>query len=148
LNSSPASCSCCLIHIGTKDPLQHVTAVVSLWDGLNQILREFRAEKSLQLNFLHLTPKQLAKVMKIPVITTTSEPSGTNGPLMSKIHQTAPHAVYVPRKGAVNALGNEDFVKTIRATGRKTLIMAGVWTDVCVMFPALDARWQGSRCTP
>jgi nicotinamidase-related amidase len=59
-----------------------------------------------------------------------------------------PPAVYVPRKGAVNALDDEDFVKTIRATGRKTLIMAGVWTDVCVMFPALDARWQGSRCTP
>jgi nicotinamidase-related amidase len=54
-----------------------------------------------------------------------------------------PPAVYVPRKGAVNALDDEDFVKTIRATGRKTLIMAGVWTDVCVMFPALDARWQG-----
>jgi Isochorismatase family len=41
-----------------------------------------------------------------------------------------PPAVYVPRKGAVNALGDEDFVKTIRATGRKTLIVAGVWTDV------------------
>ena len=51
-----------------------------------------------------------------------------------------PHAVFVPRKGEVNAWDNEDFVKAVRATGKKTLIMAGVWTSVCVMFPALDAK--------
>jgi len=64
---------------------------------------------------------------------------------MPEIHQFAPHAVYVPRKGEVNAWDNEDFVKTVRATGRKTLIMAGVWTSVCVMFPALDAKAAGFK---
>ena len=59
---------------------------------------------------------------------------------MPEIHQFAPHAVYVPRKGEVNVWDNEDFVKAVRATGKKTLIMAGVWTSVCVMFPALDAK--------
>jgi nicotinamidase-related amidase len=44
-----------------------------------------------------------------------------------------PHAVYVGRKGEVNAWDNEDFVKAVRVTGKKTLIMAGVWTSVCVM---------------
>jgi nicotinamidase-related amidase len=88
---------------------------------------------------------RLATLLKIPVITTASEPDGTNGPLMPEIHQLAPHAVYVPRKGEVNAWDNEDFVRTVRATGRKTLIMAGVWTSVCVMFPALDAKAQGYK---
>jgi len=88
---------------------------------------------------------KLATLMKIPVITTASEPSGTNGPLMPEIHQFAPHAVYVARKGEVNAWDNEDFVKAVRATGRKTLIMAGVWTSVCVMFPALDAKVAGYK---
>jgi isochorismate hydrolase len=40
----------------------------------------------------------------------------------------------------VNAWDNADFVKTVRETGRNTLIMAGVWTSVCVMFPGLDAK--------
>jgi hypothetical protein len=53
---------------------------------------------------------KLATLMKIPVITTASEPNGTNGPLMPEIHQNAPHAVYVPRKGEVNAWDNEDSV--------------------------------------
>src|SRR5262249_35144156 len=77
--------------------------------------------------------------------TTASVPDGPNGPLMPEIHQLAPHAVYVPRKGEVNAWDNELFVKTVRATGRKTLIIAGVWTSVCVMFPALDAVAAGFK---
>jgi nicotinamidase-related amidase len=86
---------------------------------------------------------KLATLLDIPVITTASEPNGTNGPLMPEIEQYAPHAVYVPRKGEVNAWDNQDFVDTVNATGRRTLIMAGVWTSVCVMFPALDARAAG-----
>ena len=62
---------------------------------------------------------------------------------MREIHQLAPHAVYVARKGEVNAWDNDDFVAQVKATGRKTLVMAGVWTSVCVMFPALDARVAG-----
>jgi nicotinamidase-related amidase len=86
---------------------------------------------------------KLATLLKIPVITTASEPNGPNGPLMPEISEAAPHAVFVPRKGEVNAWDNEDFVRTVRETGRKTLIMAGVWTSVCVMFPALDAKAAG-----
>jgi hypothetical protein len=88
---------------------------------------------------------KLATLLKIPVITTASEPKGPNGPLIPEIQQAAPHAVFVPRKGEVNAWDNEDFVRTVRATGKKTLVMAGVWTSVCVMFPALDARAAGFK---
>jgi nicotinamidase-related amidase len=88
---------------------------------------------------------KLATLLKIPVITTASEPNGPNGPLMPEIHESAPHAVFVPRKGEVNAWDNGDFVNTVRDTGRKTLIMAGVWTSVCVMFPALDAKAAGYK---
>jgi nicotinamidase-related amidase len=62
---------------------------------------------------------------------------------MPEIHEFAPHAIFVPRKGEVSAWDNEDFVRTVRDTNRKTLIMAGVWTSVCVMFPALDAKAAG-----
>jgi len=58
---------------------------------------------------------KLATLLKIPVITTASEPNGPNGPLMPEIHQFAPHAVYVGRKGEVNAWDNED---SSRRSGR------------------------------
>jgi isochorismate hydrolase len=62
-----------------------------------------------------------------------------------EIQQFAPNAQYVARKGEVNAWDNADFVNAVRATGKKTLIMAGVWTSVCVMFPALDAKVAGYK---
>lgn len=108
--------------------------------GLFQTVKDIAVD-DLRRNTLMLA--KLATLLKIPVITTASEPNGPNGPLMPEIHESAPHAVYVPRKGEVNAWDNDDFVRTIRETGRKTLIMAGVWTSVCVAFPALDAKAAG-----
>jgi nicotinamidase-related amidase len=86
---------------------------------------------------------RIATLLDLPIITTASVPEGPNGPLMPEIAELAPHAIYVPRQGEVNAWDNDLFVETVRKTGRKTLIMAGVWTSVCVMFPALDAHAAG-----
>jgi len=88
---------------------------------------------------------KLTELLKIPLITTTSVPDGPNGPPMPELNEAAPHAHYVPRHGEVNAWDNEAFVKAVRDTGKKTLIMAGVWTSVCVMFPALDATAAGFK---
>jgi nicotinamidase-related amidase len=108
----------------------------------------FQTVKDIDLAELRRNVEMLAKLatlLKIPVIISASEPAGPNGPLLPEIHHAAPHAVYVPRKGEVNAWDNADFVATVRATGRKTLIITGVWTSVCVMFPALDAKAAGYK---
>jgi nicotinamidase-related amidase len=124
------------------DPSDTVFLLLDHQAGLFQTVKDITVAE-LRSNVVMLA--KLATLMKIPVITTASEPKGTNGPLMPEIHEFAPHAVYVARRGEVNAWDNEDFVKTVRATGRKTLIMAGVWTSVCVMFPALDAKLAGYK---
>ena len=123
------------------DPSDTVILLLDHQAGLFQTVKDISVTE-LRANTMLA---KLATLLKIPVITTASEPNGPNGPIMPEIQQFAPHAVYVPRKGEVNAWDNEDFVKTVRATGRKTLIMAGVWTSVCVMFPALDAKAAGFK---
>jgi len=108
----------------------------------------FQTVKDISVSELRANTAMLAKLatqFSLPVITTASEPEGPNGPLMPEIHQFAPKAVFVHRKGEVNAWDNELYVKTVEETGRKTLIMAGVWTSVCVMFPALDATAAGYK---
>lgn len=124
------------------DPSDTVFLLLDHQAGLFQTVKDIDVAE-LRRNTIVLA--KLAALLKIPVITTASEPGGTNGPLMPEIHEFAPHAVYVPRKGEVNAWDNEDFVNTVRRTGRRTLVMAGVWTSVCVMFPALDATAAGFR---
>ena len=86
---------------------------------------------------------KIATLAKMPVITTASVPQGPNGPLIPEIHQNAPHAQYVARKGEINAWHNEDFVKAVKATGRKTLIIAGTITSVCMAFPSISAVAEG-----
>ena len=131
---------------GGGDALLRLDDVVMLLldhqSGLFQVVKDIPVDE-LRANVTMLA--KLANLFKIPLITTASEPGGPNGPLMPEIHELAPHAIHVPRKGEVNAWDNELFVKTVRETGRKTLIMAGIWTSVCVMFPALDATAAGFK---
>ena len=88
---------------------------------------------------------KIASLANIPVITTASVPQGPNGPLIPEIHQNAPHAQYVARKGEINAWDNPDFVDAVKATGKKTLIIAGTITSVCMAFPAISAVAEGYK---
>ncbi len=72
-------------------------------------------------------------------------PQGPNGPLIPEIHENAPHAKYVARKGEINAWDNPEFVAAVKATGRKTLIIAGTITSVCMAFPAISAVADGYK---
>jgi nicotinamidase-related amidase len=131
---------------GGGDALLRLDDVVMLLldhqSGLFEVVKDISVAE-LRANTTMLA--KLASLFRIPVITTASVPEGPNGPLIPEIHHFAPHAIHVPRKGEVSAWDNELFVKTVRETGRKTLIMAGVWTSVCVMFPALDATAAGFK---
>ena len=106
----------------------------------------FQTVKDITVAELRANVMALARIftlLKLPIVTTASVPDGPNGPVMPEIAELAPKAIYVPRQGEVNAWDNDQFVNTVRDTGKKTLIMAGVWTSVCVMFPALDAKAAG-----
>ena len=128
---------------GGRALINPADAVLLLLDhqaGLFQVVKDIEVAQ-LRANVAMLA--KLGTLQKIPIITTASEPNGPNGPIMPEIREAAPNAIYVPRKGEVNAWDNALFVKTVKETGRKTLIIAGVWTSVCVMFPALDAKAAG-----
>jgi nicotinamidase-related amidase len=86
---------------------------------------------------------KMATLCKIPVITTASVPQGPNGPLIPEIHENAPHAKYVGRKGEINAWDNPEFVAAVKATGKKQLIIAGTITSVCMAFPSISAVYDG-----
>jgi len=79
----------------------------------------------------------------LPTILTTSFEDGPNGPLVPELTETFPDAPYIARPGQINAWDNEDFVKAVKATGKRQLIIAGVVTEVCVAFPALSALEEG-----
>lgn len=63
-------------------------------------------------------------------------------PMMEALTKLAPNAVFVDRT-SVNAWEEPEFVKAVEATGRKKLIMGGLWTDVCLAYPAIEAENNG-----
>ncbi len=108
--------------------------------GLLSLVRDIDPDR-FKNNVLALA--DLAKYFQLPTILTTSFETGPNGPLMPELKTLFPDAPYIARPGQINAWDNEDFVKAIKATGKKQLIIAGVVTEVCVAFPALSALEEG-----
>ena len=108
--------------------------------GLLSLVRDIGPDQ-FKNNMLALA--DLAKYFKLPTILTTSFEDGPNGPLVPELKALFPDAPYVARPGNINAWDNEDFVKAVKATGRRQLIIAGVVTEVCVAFPALSALEEG-----
>ncbi|ORY03763.1 nicotinamidase-like amidase, partial [Basidiobolus meristosporus CBS 931.73] len=113
--------------------LDHQAGLMSMVDDWQS--NEFKA------NVLGLA--EASSLLDIPVVLTSSIEDGPNGPLMPEVKSLLKNAVYVPRKGEINAWDNADVVKAIEATGRKQIVMAGIVTDVCVTFPALSAVQEG-----
>ena len=104
--------------------------------GLLSLVRDIEPD-AFKNNVLALA--DLAKFFNLPTILTTSFEQGPNGPLVPELKAQFPDAPYIARPGQINAWDNEDFVKAVKATGKKQLIIAGVVTEVCVAFPALSA---------
>jgi nicotinamidase-related amidase len=108
--------------------------------GLLNITRDFDVD-ALKNNVLALA--DIAKYFKLPVVLTTSFEDGPNGPIVPELKELFPDAPFIARPGNINAWDNEDFVKAVKATGKKQLLIAGIVTEVCVAFPALSALEEG-----
>jgi len=124
------------------DPNDAVMLLIDHQSGLFQTVNDMPMPK-LRAHAAALA--RMATLSKMPVITTASVPQGPNGPMIPEIHANAPHAKYVARKGEINAWDNPDFVAAVKATGRKTLIIAGTITSVCMAFPAIAAVHEGYK---
>lgn len=83
-----------------------------------------------------------ARVFKVPTIVTTIVAKGFAGPLLGDIQAVNPDQPPIDRT-VINAWADARVRDAVRATGRKKLIIAGLWTDNCVMLPALAALKDG-----
>ena len=83
-----------------------------------------------------------ARVFDVPVVLTTVETKSFSGNLWPQIRAVFPEQPAIERS-SMNAWDDKDFVAAIKATGRKKLVLAGLWTEVCVAFPSVQAIHDG-----
>ena len=86
-----------------------------------------------------------AKILSLPVVLTSSQEENLQGPLMPELEQILPKAfaARIKRAGIVNAWNDPNFKKAVETMGRRNLIMAGVTTDVCLVYPSISACRDG-----
>ncbi|MFD4322238.1 hydrolase [Streptomyces sp. NPDC058548] len=83
-----------------------------------------------------------ARVFDVPVVLSTVAAESFSGPILPQLADVFPDQKIVDRS-SMNAWEDESFVEAVKATGRKKLVIAGLWTEVCVVLPALSAIAQG-----
>jgi nicotinamidase-related amidase len=89
-----------------------------------------------------------AKLYGLPIVlSTVNVSSGRNEPTIHQLRDVLGDVEAIDRT-AINAWEDADFVAAVEATGRKKLIMAALWTEVCLVFPALDAMAAGYEVYP
>ena len=88
-----------------------------------------------------------ARATGMPVVITSSQEDQVDiqGPLFPELQDILPDAfaARIQRAGTVDSMADPDFAAAVAATGRKKLIIAGLLTEVCVVYPALSAIEDG-----
>ena len=128
--------------IGTFSSADSVLLLIDHQVGTMKLIKNIPLDMA-KRNTLALA--KTAKILNIPVVLTSSQEENLQGPLMPELQQVLPDAfaARVKRAGIVNAWSDPNFKKAVKATGRRNLIMAGVTTDVCLVYPAISACREG-----
>ena len=89
---------------------------------------------------------RLGKLFGLPTVLSTVK-TGINKPMIEPVMEVVGGVEPIDRT-AINAWEDEDFVRAVKATGRRKLVMAALWTEVCLVHPALDALREGFEVFP
>jgi nicotinamidase-related amidase len=105
-----------------------------------------RPKRELVANIVALA--RIAKLYEMPVVlSTVNVATGRNQPTIHQITDVLTDVTPLDRT-SINAWEDRDVAAAIKATGRKKLIMAALWTEVCLVHPALDAIAEGFEVYP
>lgn len=110
--------------------------------GVLQLVKTMPSDLALR-NAVNLA--KAATVLGMPVVLTCSQEDNIQGPLAASLQHVLPeaYAKRVKRAGVVNAWNDENFKAAVEATGRKQLVMTGITTDICLVFPSVSAVADG-----
>lgn len=105
-----------------------------------------RPKRELVANITALA--RIAKLYAVPtILSTVNVATGRNQPTIHQITEVLTDVEPIDRT-SINAWEDEDFNRAVKATGRKKLVMAALWTEVCLVHPALDAIHDGFEVYP
>lgn len=85
---------------------------------------------------------QAAASFKVPAVLTTVAEKSFSGPMFAEIAEAFPGQAMLDRT-SMNTWEDAAVIERINEIGRKRLVLAGLWTSVCIVGPTLSAIDQG-----
>lgn len=98
-------------------------------------------DRQLLLNNVEALAKT-ANTFELPVILTTIAARSFSGPMIPQLARLFPGREPIDRS-AINTWADARVVREVEASGRRKLLMAGLWTEVCLTLPVLSAIAHG-----
>ncbi|MFF9147483.1 hydrolase [Streptomyces sp. NPDC014861] len=83
-----------------------------------------------------------ARAFDVPTILTTVAAESFSGPILPQLAEVFPKQEIIDRT-TMNGWEHEELVAAVRATGRRKIVISGLWTEVCLVLPVLSALEQG-----
>jgi nicotinamidase-related amidase len=83
-----------------------------------------------------------AKVFEVPVVLSTVETKSFSGNMWPQIQAIFPGEMPIERS-SMNSWDDPKFVAAIQKTGRKKIVLSGLWTEICVALPTVQAIHDG-----
>ena len=83
-----------------------------------------------------------AKIFNVPTILTTVAANTFSGPLIPELQAVFPDIKPIDRT-TMNSWEDKNVVEAVKKTNRKKLVIAALWTEVCLAFPAISAIQAG-----
>ncbi len=91
---------------------------------------------------------KIGRAYELPIVlSTVNATNGINKPTITQLQEVLIGIEALDRT-TINAWEDKEFVKAVKATGRKKLIMTALWTEACLTFPSLDAMREGYEVYP
>src|SRR5438093_4188008 len=83
-----------------------------------------------------------AKVFEVPVVLSTVETKSFSGNMWPQIQAIFPNQTPIERS-SMNSWDDENFVAAVERSGKKKIVLAGLWTETCVALPTIQAIHDG-----
>ena len=124
---------------GLLTPDNCVVALIDLQPQMLFGVANFDRQTVVEMNVLLA---KAARVFDVPVVLTTVETKGFSGNLWPQIEAVFPDRTPIERS-SMNSWDDPDFVGAVERTGRRKIVLAGLWTETCVALATVQALHDG-----
>ena len=83
-----------------------------------------------------------ARVFDVPVVLSTVETKSFSGNMWPQIQAVFPKQTPIERS-SMNSWDDDNFVGAVKKSGKKKIVLAGLWTETCVALPTIQAIHDG-----